>query len=106
MKNNLETLELERRNGILLVFLNRPKRLNAVNATMRAELNTVLSPVNSDKSIRAVVLTGKGDRAFCAGQDLEEAATFDGRNAEEWMEQTRLAFSALRNLEPISRITS
>ena len=99
MINNLETLALERRNGILLVFLNRPKRLNAVNATMRAELNTVLSPVNSDKSIRAVVLTGKGDRAFCAGQDLEEAATFDGRNAEEWMEQTRLAFSAIRNLD-------
>ncbi len=99
MINNLQTLALERRNGILLVFLNRPNRLNAVNATMRAELNTVLSPVNGDKSIRAVVLTGKGDRAFCAGQDLEEAATFDGRNAEEWMEQTRLAFSAIRNLD-------
>ena len=99
MTNNLQTLALERRNGILLVFLNRPKRLNAVNAVMRAELNAVLSPVNDDKSIRAVVLTGKGDRAFCAGQDLEEAATFDEGNAEEWMEQTRLAFSAIRNLD-------
>ena len=99
MINNLQTLELERRNDTLLVFLNRPKRLNAVNATMRAELNTVLSPVNDDKSIRAVVLTGAGDRAFCAGQDLGEAATFDESRADEWMEQTRLAFSVIRNLD-------
>ena len=99
MINNLQTLVLERRSDVLLVFLNRPKCLNAVNATMRTELSTVLSTVNGDKSIRAVVLTGKGDRAFSAGQDLEEAASFDRRNAKVWMEQTRLAFSAIRNLD-------
>ena len=99
MSNKLQTLVLERSNDILLVFLNRPKVLNAVTATMRAELNTVLSPVNDDQSIRAVVLTGTGDRAFCAGQDLQEAAAFDKSDAQEWMEQTRRAFTAIRNLD-------
>ena len=99
MTNKLQTLILERRNDILLVFLNRSKVLNAINATMRTELNTVLSPVNDDPSIRAVVLTGTGDRAFCAGQDLQEAADFNRSNAQEWMEQTRRAFTAIRNLD-------
>ena len=99
MTNKFQTLILERHNDILLVFLNRPKVLNAITATMRAELHTVLSPVNDDPSIRAVVLTGTGDRAFCAGQDLQEAATFNRSDAQEWMQQTKRAFTAIRDLD-------
>ncbi|PPR16147.1 MAG: Short-chain-enoyl-CoA hydratase [Alphaproteobacteria bacterium MarineAlpha9_Bin7] len=99
MMDNLQTLELKHCDGILLVYLKRPKVLNAVTAKMRNELAEVLSPVNDDNGIRGVAITGAGDRAFCAGQDLDEAASFASGDAEKWMEQTRHTFAALRDLD-------
>lgn len=95
----LETIYLERHNDILVVFLNRPEVLNAVTSAMRVELCKVLASVNDDPSMRAVVITGAGGKAFCAGQDLKEASTFTSNDAGEWMEQTRRMFSAIRDLD-------
>lgn len=89
----------ENRDGILLITLNRPDRLNAWNAPMRARLVALISGANTDPAIRAVVLTGSGTRAFCAGQDLNEGRTFDGARAEEWIEEWRRLYGALRRFE-------
>jgi enoyl-CoA hydratase/carnithine racemase len=65
-----ETLDLETpQEGVLLVRLNRPKQLNAINETMRDELAHVLASVASDPALHAVVLTGAG-RGFCSGIDM------------------------------------
>src|SRR5271167_4874477 len=64
------TLELERpSDGVVVVRLNRPERLNAINDTMRAELSSTLADLGTDRSVHAVVLTGAG-RGFCAGIDV------------------------------------
>jgi enoyl-CoA hydratase/carnithine racemase len=89
----------ENRDGILLITLNRPDRLNAWNAPMRARLVALINGANSDAAIRAVVLTGSGTRAFCAGQDLNEGRTFDAARAEEWIEEWRRLYGALRRFE-------
>ncbi|WP_203072824.1 enoyl-CoA hydratase/isomerase family protein [Falsiroseomonas ponticola] len=89
----------ENRDGTLLVTLNRPERLNAWNAPMRARLVSLINGANSDPAIRAFVLTGTGPRAFCAGQDLNEGKTFDGARAEEWIEEWRRLYGALRRFE-------
>lgn len=60
---------------IAVVRLNRPAEMNAVNASLRAELTDTLYALEADDTVRAIVLTGTGERAFCAGQDLDEAAT-------------------------------
>ncbi|MDF3309226.1 enoyl-CoA hydratase/isomerase family protein [Rhodococcus sp. NPDC057014] len=65
------------RPGILLVRLNRPEALNAMNAEMIGELHRVLARVRDDSTIRAIVLTGAG-KAFCAGLDLRGYGTPDG----------------------------
>jgi len=66
------TLILERpSDGIVVVRLNRPERLNAINETMQTELTTALSDFTTDRSVRAVVLTGAG-RGFCAGIDMRD----------------------------------
>jgi enoyl-CoA hydratase/3-hydroxyacyl-CoA dehydrogenase len=65
-----ETLKIEREEGTLWIILNRPQRLNAFNAVMIEELLDMLSTAESDTSIRCVVITGEGDRAFSAGADL------------------------------------
>ncbi|GGN19275.1 crotonase/enoyl-CoA hydratase family protein [Streptomyces fuscichromogenes] len=64
---------LERRGGVALITLNRPRSLNAVNAEVSAALGSVLERFSADPELRAAVLTGAG-RAFCAGMDLKEAA--------------------------------
>jgi enoyl-CoA hydratase/carnithine racemase len=66
------TLELDRpRDGVVVVRLNRPDRLNAINTVMQTELGCVLSDLAADQSVRAVVLTGTG-RGFCAGIDMRD----------------------------------
>jgi enoyl-CoA hydratase/carnithine racemase len=66
------TLEFERpADGIAVLRLNRPERLNAINATLQAELDRALADLATDRAVRAVVLTGAG-RGFCAGIDVRD----------------------------------
>ncbi len=63
--------------GIVLVTLNRPDRLNAITSTMINELDEVVAAVDLDPAVRAVILTGAG-RGFCAGLDLGEQGVAPG----------------------------
>lgn len=73
--------------GIALVTLNRPDRLNAFNRTMMLELIAALDRADGDDSVRAVIFTGAG-RAYCAGADLGAGgATFDyAKTGSRWGE--------------------
>ena len=62
--------------GIGTVTLNKPWKLNAWDTPMRAEIAEVLRGWNADARVHAVVMTGAGDRAFSAGQDLDETEKF------------------------------
>src|SRR6202035_1058637 len=64
-----DTLIFERREAIAHVTLNRPDRLNALNLGLITDLHSAAARIDSDKDIRAVVLTAAG-RAFCSGADL------------------------------------
>jgi enoyl-CoA hydratase len=67
-----DTVELERpRDGVVVVRLNRPERLNAINEVMQTELGQALGDLAADRSLRAIVLTGAG-RGFCAGIDMRD----------------------------------
>jgi enoyl-CoA hydratase len=69
-QDRYETMRIERRaNGVAVVTLDRPERLNAVNGRMHAELATFSRDFANDRELRALVLTGAG-RAFCAGGDF------------------------------------
>jgi enoyl-CoA hydratase len=64
----------ERRGPVLIARLNRPDARNALNANLMRAVSTALSEAEADPEIRAVVLTGTGDRVFCAGMDLRAFA--------------------------------
>jgi enoyl-CoA hydratase len=81
-----------------ILTLNRPNKLNAWNAAMRKEIVDVLRAYNEDSSVAAIIMTGSGERAFCAGQDLEEAHGFDVARSEVWMREWELFYSTLRGL--------
>lgn len=64
---------------IAIVTLNRPQVRNAYNAAMIAEFETILHQTEQDEDIWVIILTGAGDKAFCAGVDLKEAFIDNGR---------------------------
>jgi enoyl-CoA hydratase/carnithine racemase len=67
----METLLLEKADGIAWLTLNRPQVLNAFNWTMQEELRAAWRALHVDPDVRVIVLTGAGDRAFCTGVDRE-----------------------------------
>ena len=66
-----EAIELEIKDHIMTIRLNRPDRKNAINATMGAEIIYALDYAKQERSVRVVVLKAKGD-VFCAGGDLAQ----------------------------------
>lgn len=71
----LNTLRYEVRDGVALVTLNRADRMNAIGGGMKDDLRRAFFELaREDEAVRAVVLTGAGDRAFCAGADIKERA--------------------------------
>ncbi len=80
---NFENLLFEARDGLAFVTLNRPKVLNALNAATLAELEVAFIAIHEDASIRAVLLTGAGEKAFVAGADIQELALADGAQGRE-----------------------
>jgi enoyl-CoA hydratase len=74
-------LVAERRGAVQILRLNRPEARNALSRKLIAELGLSLLDAEDDADVRAVVLTGTGDRAFCAGMDLRGFA--EGQNAAE-----------------------
>lgn len=67
-----ETLLFSVRDGLAFITLNRPRVINVYNVRMRDEMWEALQAVRDDPDVRAVVLSGAGDRGFCAGADLTE----------------------------------
>ncbi|MGW0183397.1 enoyl-CoA hydratase-related protein, partial [Nocardia sp. NPDC003345] len=68
---DFETILLERKDGVALITLNRPKALNALNAQVLDDVIAALDEVERDDEIGAVVITGS-ERAFAAGADIKE----------------------------------
>ncbi len=78
MDNSYETLLVERRGRVAVITINRPQKLNALNIQTRAEGAAALEELREDESVRVVVITGAGEKAFVAGADISE---FEGRTA-------------------------
>lgn len=70
--DTFDTITVERSEGVAWVTLNRPDALNAFNEAMQHELHGLWRALRGDDDVRAVVLTGAGDRAFCTGIDRRE----------------------------------
>ncbi|GEK51780.1 enoyl-CoA hydratase/isomerase family protein [Vreelandella venusta] len=80
-----------------VITLNRPEVLNAWHSEMRQQLIAALEELTNDDSLGAIVLTGAGERAFSAGQDLNETRSFDSERAKSWVGEWEMLYDKLRS---------
>ena len=78
-----ENIRLNVQNGIGFISINRPQQLNALNISTIKELNENLKQVETDKTIKVVILSGEGNKAFVAGADIKEFANFSKKEGED-----------------------
>src|SRR5437899_12352926 len=79
----LENVLYEKRDGIAYVTINRPKVLNALNTPTWKDMRTAFEDARDDASVRGVILTGAGNKAFIAGADIGELAHVAAFQAEQ-----------------------
>jgi enoyl-CoA hydratase/carnithine racemase len=80
---DLANVLYEKKNGIAYVTVNRPKVLNALNTPTWKDLRTAFADARDDATVRGVILTGAGNKAFIAGADISELAQTTGFDAEQ-----------------------
>ncbi len=71
-----ETILVNREGGVATVTLNRPRVLNAMNLALSQELGQAIAELEADDNVRAIILTGAGERSFSAGADIHEMRSF------------------------------
>jgi enoyl-CoA hydratase len=97
----------EERQGILYLTINREDKLNAMNLATLEELRQVFDQVMDDKSIKGVILTGAGEKAFVAGADITEIASLNEVNARKFAESGQEIFAMIENChKPIIAVTN
>jgi enoyl-CoA hydratase len=95
---NYQEIISELKENILYVTINRPQKLNALNAAVLTELADVVSYATNDDEVRCVLLTGSGEKAFVAGADISEFQNYNFEQGKELSKKGHeLVFNAIEN---------
>ena len=95
-------IQVEVEHAVATVTVDRPDAMNALDVTTLTELRDRLAELKDDENVRAVVLTGSGDRAFIAGADIKAMSAMDVAAARSWGE---LGHNVARRLETMPKPT-
>jgi enoyl-CoA hydratase len=80
----IENILYAKKEKVATITLNRQQSLNALNTALLTELRDALEDAETDAVVRAIVITGSGEKAFCAGADIEELLEKSSMEASEW----------------------
>jgi enoyl-CoA hydratase len=87
------SIHLSKRGEVGIITISNPVRMNAWDRAMRAQLVSILRSVENDDGISCAVITGDGDRAFCAGQNFNEAVDFEDT---VWIDEIQTLYDTIR----------
>lgn len=93
-----DLLRVEEKKGVMLLTLNRPEVMNSLNFPLLNALKYQIEAVRSRADVRVIIITGSGDRAFCAGADLKERAAMAPDQVKQYILTIRNLFSAIEFL--------
>src|SRR6188472_3351392 len=85
--------------GVAIIKINRPEVLNALNREAMSELSTAIDIVGADNNIKVVIITGTGERSFCAGADIRYVVNIDPIEAEKYATFIHGLLNKIENLE-------
>ena len=95
----MENILIEKQESIAVITINRPTKLNALNKATIEELHNAFKTLNEDSEVKAIILTGSGEKAFVAGADISEFANFSVENGGKLAaEGQALLFDYVQNL--------
>jgi 3-hydroxypropionyl-coenzyme A dehydratase len=95
----MKYIQLEPREEIAIIRINRQEALNAMNIDVIAELSRTIDIVGADDGIKAIILTGAGERSFCAGADIGYMANIDPIQAEKYASSAQAVLNKIENLQ-------
>ncbi len=95
---NYKTLLFEKKNKIAKITLNRPDKLNALNTLMMSELEECIKQIERDSGIRALIITGSGEKAFVAGADIKELKENDRASGRQFAEFGSSVFARIEQM--------
>ncbi|MBC7451120.1 MAG: enoyl-CoA hydratase/isomerase family protein, partial [Cytophagales bacterium] len=91
-------LDVRNENGILIITLNRPDKLNALNRAVLSELNEHIEAAYHSSDIKALIITGCGQKAFAAGADISEFSSLQPHEAQLLSQEGQLIFEKIDKL--------
>lgn len=96
---NFENVLIELDDSLATVIINRPKKLNALNRATIKDLSKAFKTLDKDKKIRAIILTGNGEKAFVAGADISEFSNYSVKEGKELAAKgQKILFDLIENL--------
>lgn len=97
--STMKYIQLEPHGDIAVVKINRPEALNAMNVDVIAELSRTIDILAADESIKVVILTGAGERSFCAGADISFMVNIEPMQAEKYAASAQAVLNKIEKLE-------
>lgn len=93
-----QNLLFTKEDGIGIITMNRPKALNALNAALMNELSDLADQIAKDDSVKVVIITGSGEKAFVAGADITEMQPMSAIEGRNWGKLGQATFAKIENL--------
>jgi 3-hydroxypropionyl-coenzyme A dehydratase len=97
--STMKYIQLEPLGDIAIIKINRPDALNAVNTDVIAELSRTIDIVSSDDGIKALIITGAGERSFCAGADIAYMVNIDPMRAEKYATSAQAVLNKIEKID-------
>ena len=97
--STMKYIQLEPREEIAIIRINRPEALNAMNVDVLAELSRTIDIVGPDDGIKALIITGAGEKSFCAGADISYMVNIQPIEAEKYASSAQAVLNKIENLQ-------
>jgi 3-hydroxypropionyl-coenzyme A dehydratase len=97
--STMKYIQLEPQGDIAIVRINRPEALNAMNTDVISELSRTIDILAADETIKVVIITGAGERSFCAGADISYMVNIDPMQAEKYATSAQAVINKIERLD-------
>jgi 3-hydroxypropionyl-coenzyme A dehydratase len=97
--SNAKYIQLESQGEIAILRINRPEALNAMNIDVISELSQTIDKVGADESIKVIIITGVGEKSFCAGADISYMVDIDPITAEKYASSAQSVLNKIERIE-------